>query len=79
MKAEKPEKKVVVYAAYPLLIEASLAKAKLDAYGVPCFLTDEHLAALYPLAYFTAGQARLHIFEEDRARVREILGQPPGG
>jgi hypothetical protein len=54
-------------------MEANLAKTKLDAYGIPCFLTDENLASLYPLSYFTAGQVRLHIFEDDRDRVKEIL------
>jgi len=74
MQEKQAEKKVVVYAAFQSVIEGNLAKTKLDAYGVPCFLTDENLASLYPLTYFTAGQVRLHIFEEDRDRVTEILG-----
>jgi hypothetical protein len=68
-----PDRKVVVYGAFRSVIEANLAKTKLDAYGIPCFLTDEHLASLYPLAYLAAGHVRLHIFEDDRARVKEIL------
>lgn len=66
-------KKVIVLAAYPSVIEANLAKTKLDAYGIPCFLTDEYLASLYPLTYFTAGQVRLHIFQDDLEQAREVL------
>lgn len=67
------DKKVIALGAYPSVIEANLAKTKLDAYGIPCFLTDEHLASLYPLTYFTAGQVRLHIFEDDLERAKEVL------
>lgn len=73
MESGVPDKKVVAYGAFQSVIEANLAKTKLDAYGVPCFLTDEHLASLYPLNYFSAGQVRLHVFEEDLQRVKEIL------
>jgi len=64
---------IIVYGTFTTAIEANLAKTKLDAYGIPCFLSDENLATLYPLAYFVAGQVRLHIFEEDKERVKEIL------
>jgi hypothetical protein len=67
------EDKIIVYATYASAIEANLAKTKLDAYGIPCFLSDENLANIYPLAYFNAGQVRLHIFENDFSRSREIL------
>jgi Putative prokaryotic signal transducing protein len=67
------DQRIVVYTNYPTVIEANLAKTKLDAYGIPCFLSDENLANLYPLSYFNAGQVRLHIFEEDLARVKEVL------
>lgn len=73
MASETPRKKVVVYGAFQSVIEANLAKTKLDAYGIPCFLTNEHLASLYPLTYFSAGQVRLHVFEDDLPRVQEIL------
>jgi hypothetical protein len=65
----------LVHSTYHSPIEANLAKTKLDAYGVPCLLGDEHLASLYPLAYFAATRVRLHIFEDDRPRVDEILNE----
>lgn len=76
--AVEPENdKIVVYASFETVIEANIAKTKLDAYGIPCFLTDENLASLYPMQYFIQGQARLHVFEADMERVREILESPP--
>ena len=67
--------RIIVYATFETVIEANIAKTKLDAYGVPCFLTDENLAGLYPLNYFRQGQVRLHIFEPDFERAREILSE----
>jgi hypothetical protein len=67
------EGKVVVYETFETAIKANLAKTKLDAYGVPCFLSDENLAGTFPLNYFSMGQVRLHIFEDDTDRVREVL------
>ncbi|MBY0435569.1 MAG: hypothetical protein K2U26_15815 [Cyclobacteriaceae bacterium] len=34
--------KIVVYQAYDTVMMANLAKTKLDAYGIPCFLTEEN-------------------------------------
>jgi Putative prokaryotic signal transducing protein len=67
------EDKIIVYSTYETAIKANLAKTKLDAYGIPCFLSDEHLAGVLPLNYFLMGQVRLHIFEMDADRVREVL------
>lgn len=67
------DKKIIVFSTYGSVITANLAKTKLDAYGIPCFLSDENLAGLYPLSYFEFGHVRLHIFEEDKARVKEVL------
>ncbi len=73
MVQDSASQNIIVYTSFANAIEANLAKTKLDAYGIPCFLTDENLANLYPLSYFRAGQVRLHIFEEDKERVKEIL------
>jgi hypothetical protein len=72
------EEKIVVFASFDSVIEANLAKTKLDAYGIPCFLSDENLASLYPLSFFKAGQVRLHVFEQDMVRVKEILEEEVG-
>lgn len=66
---------IIVYSSFETAIEANIAKTKLDAYGIPCFLSDENLAGLYPLNYLKQGNVRLHIFESDQERVQEILTQ----
>ncbi len=68
---ETPEK-IVVLEKFGDQVSAGLAKSKLDAYGVPCFLTNENLVALYPMRD-TFQQARLHVFESDVPYAREIL------
>lgn len=64
-------KPIVVIHTFRDVIEANIIKAKLDAYGIPCFLTEENLTSL--TSAFLSGGIRLHIFGEDRDRVSEIL------
>ena len=52
---------------------AGLAKSRLDAYGIPCFLTDEHFNNLYPFRNELIPGVRLFVFEHDVPRAREIL------
>jgi len=70
---EDPEEKIIVFRAYDTVVEANLAKTKLDAYGVPCFLTDENFVGLYPIRNEVFPGVRLHIFERDFDQVREML------
>ena len=56
-------------------MEASLAKAKLDAYGIPCFLTDENLANLYPIQNPRFSGVRLHLFLKDFEQARQVLNE----
>ncbi|MBS1951755.1 MAG: hypothetical protein OJF59_001594 [Cytophagales bacterium] len=69
------EDKIIVFESYSTVVEANLAKTKLDAYGIPCFLTDENLTSLYPLRIGIFPGVRLHIFREDAGRVKEILNE----
>ena len=52
---------------------ANLVKTKLDAYGIPCFLSDENFVGLYPIRNELFPGVRLHVFEKDRDRVKEVL------
>lgn len=70
---EEAEDKIIIYAAYDTAILANLAKTKLDAYGIPCFLTEENFTGLYPFRNEIFPGVRLHIFEKDTGRAREIL------
>lgn len=63
--------KIVLLRAFDLAIDAGLAKAKLDAHGIPCFLTNENNAYALPInPHFSA---RLMVFKNDVARALEIL------
>lgn len=67
------EEKIIVFESYETTLKANLAKTKLDAYGIPCFLTDENFNSLYPFQNELIPGVRLHIFERDKERVKEIL------
>jgi alpha-L-arabinofuranosidase len=69
---EEPEK-IIIYTAFDNVIAANIAKTKLDAYGIPCFLTEENFTSLYPLQNDIFPGVRLHIFEQDSERVKELL------
>lgn len=70
---EDPQEKIIVFQAYDNVVEANLAKTKLDAYGIPCFLTDENLTSLYPVRMGIFPGVRLHIFEKDFDDVKSLL------
>ncbi len=74
------EEKIIVFESYDNVIMANLVKTKLDAYGIPCFLTGENFTSLYPISNDIFPGARLHIFEKDLPSVKEILaeGKPSG-
>jgi hypothetical protein len=65
--------KIVVYAIYNSVIDANIIKTKLDAYGIPCFLTGENISNLYPLPANGFSGTRLHVFENDVTQINELL------
>lgn len=67
--------KIIVFDSYDTVVAANLAKTKLDAYGIPCFLTDENFVALYPIRNDVFPGVRLHIFEQDLQQVKEVLSE----
>ena len=67
------KRKLVVAATYPTAIQAGIAKTKLDAWGIPCMLSGEETAGLYPLAIGGFAEVRLMVFEADAEWVKEIL------
>lgn len=75
LKDEDQGDAIVVLRDFDTSIEANIARTKLEAYGVPCFLTEENMANLYPGQGLLAFTVRLHVFESDRARATEILSQ----
>jgi DNA-directed RNA polymerase subunit RPC12/RpoP len=68
---------IIVFQKFDNAIEANLAKSKLDAYGIPCFLTEENMANLYPGASNLMNfNVRLHLFGADAERARLIIFDP---
>lgn len=54
-------------------IYANIAKTKLDARGIPCFLTEENMANLYPGQSAFPFRVRLHVFKKDAEEALHIL------
>ena len=69
--------KIIIFDSFDTVVEANLVKTKLDAYGVPCFLTEENFTSLYPLRNAIFPGVRLHVFEKDVERVKEVLADSP--
>ena len=72
------EDEIVVFREFTDNIEASLAKSKLDAHGIPCFLTEENMAGLYPGQQLLAIPIRLHIFKRDIEEVSRVFMEMQG-
>jgi hypothetical protein len=70
---EDSEEKIIVFEAYDTVVQANLAKTKLDAYGIPCFLTDENFINLYPIRNDIFPGVRLYIFERDLDHAKEVM------
>ena len=58
-------------------LAAHLARTKLEAAGIPCFLTNENLVSLNRMYSPVAGGVRLHIYQRDADRAAEVLREPP--
>jgi hypothetical protein len=65
--------KIVVIREFDDVIAANICKTKLDAYGIPCFLTEENLASLYPGNQFLGFRVRLHLFNKDIEEAEHII------
>ena len=73
MKMDDRAEDIIVFQHFDNAIDANIAKTKLDAYGIPCFLTEENMAGLYPGQSLYAFKVRLHLFAADRERASRVL------
>jgi hypothetical protein len=64
---------IVVLKHFDDAIVANIAKTKLDAYGIPCFLTEENMSNLYPVQNAFFFQVRLHVFKKDAEEASQVL------
>jgi hypothetical protein len=67
--------KIVEFRQFDTAIDANIVKTKLDAHGIPCFLTEENMANLYPAVGFQlpAFRVRLHLLSDDVERATGVL------
>lgn len=59
------------------VMQAQIAKSKLEAYHVFCFLQDENLIQMDWLRTIAYGGVKLFVREEDLENAKEILMQNP--
>lgn len=64
---------IIVFMKFDTTIDANIARSKLDAFDIPCFLTEENMAALYPGQQALPFQVRLHIFKKDIDEAARVL------
>jgi len=66
---------IILFLEFNNPIDANIIKTKLDAHDIPCFLTQENMANLYPGNHLAAFQVRLHLFAKDSERARLIISE----
>ena len=69
------EDDIVTFETYYDLMLAEIIRAKLDANGIPCFVTDESLGALFPVFNNGAGGIKIKVFAHDLEKCREIVAE----
>ncbi len=69
------EEELIPYKAFSNDFEAEVAKSKLEAEGVECFLSGDIMNQLSPRSFFDAtfGGVKLWIKKSDEALARELL------
>ncbi|MBF9239078.1 DUF2007 domain-containing protein [Hymenobacter sp. BT683] len=68
---------VVFLESYYEPMAANLARTRLEAAGIPCFLSNENLVSLMPLYSPITGGVRLHVRQADAEAALEILQAVP--
>jgi hypothetical protein len=65
--------KLATAATFYNLHEADIAMGLLESCGVDCFLCDENMHRVHPLASEVMGGVRLQVAEHDLALAKELL------
>ena len=71
------QENIIVLDSYYEPLAAHLARTKLEAAGIPCFLTNENLVSLNRMYSPVAGGVRLHVYQRDAAQATEVLRELP--
>jgi hypothetical protein len=67
------EDDIVTFETYYNLMLAEIIRAKLEANGIQCFITDESLGSLFPVFDNGAGGIKIKVFARDLEKCREIV------
>lgn len=65
--------KFITIAAFQYSSEAQIIKGRLEAEGVPVFLSDNYTIDTDPLVSNAIGGVKLKIYTEDREKAQEVL------
>ena len=68
---------VVFLESYYEPMAANLARTRLEAAGIPCFLSNENLVSMLPLYSPITGGVRLHVRLADAETALEVLREVP--
>jgi hypothetical protein len=71
------QENIIVLGSYYEPVAAHLARTKLEAAGIPCFLTNENLVSLNRMYSPVAGGVRLHVYQRDAAQAAKVLRELP--
>ena len=71
------QENIIVLDSFYEPLAAHLARTKLEAAGIPCFLTNENLVSLNRMYSPVAGGVRLHVYQRDAAQAAEVLRETP--
>lgn len=68
--------KLVLLETFENNIDASMARQFLEENEIACMLTNENVAAVYPIP--NVGEIRMMVFEKDYDRARALLDEACG-
>ncbi|MBP7865361.1 MAG: DUF2007 domain-containing protein [Acidobacteria bacterium] len=67
----------VVIRSFQDPMEANLAKGRLEAEGIPCFLADENIVGIQPFYGILVGGIKLTVRAADAGRATALLDGEP--
>jgi hypothetical protein len=67
------EDNIITFESYYDPMLAHIVRTRLEANGIPCFLTDENIIGANPLYNTAVGGVKLKIFERDLQKCKDIL------
>ncbi|HMC30075.1 MAG TPA: DUF2007 domain-containing protein [Candidatus Angelobacter sp.] len=73
MRSDWDPDKLATAAIFYNLHEADIALGLLESCGVDCFLCDEHMHRVHPLATDVIGGVRLQVMQQDLELAKELL------